>query len=165
MILSNTKEFLDLVIQKLGKIGIDTSELKIDHIGYQASSDNDYDEKKKELAKFGEIKHDVQVGDRRVAIFKLFEPLKYQEQLITAVEIVSPKKDQEIESAWEHIEIVPNEGIEAFMKKYPDLPWDTKRIERDIFPMLILNLGDNLSAKFPKRPVLEEVERIKKNIT
>lgn len=163
MILSNYEEFLDQIIEKIKQKGIDASELTIDHLGYQASSEIDFDEKKAELHEFGEIKHNVQVGDRRVAIFKFFNPLKYQKQLITAVEIVSPKKNQSVESAWEHVEIVLNVSLEKFMQKYPKIDWDTSAIDRDIFPMLILKLDDKTKVKFPRRAVLEEVERIKKN--
>jgi len=163
MILSNYKEFLDQMIEKIKHRGIDASELTIDHLGYQASSEKDFDKKKAELHEFGEIKHDVQVGERRVAIFKFFKPLKYQKQLITAVEIVSPKKDQSVESAWEHIEIVPSVDLEEFMKKYPKITWDTASLNRDIFPMITLKLDDKTKVKFPRRAVLEEVKRIKKN--
>lgn len=161
MILDNYKEFVDTITDKLNKLGIDTSVLYIDHLGYQASSLDDYEKKKEELYQIGEIKHDVQVGEKKVAIFKLFNPLKYLHHTIEAVEIVSPKEGQTLDSSWEHIEIVPQEGLETFMNKYPNIDWDTSVIDRDIFPMLIVKLGGKTRAKFPKRAVLEEVERIK----
>jgi predicted metalloenzyme YecM len=163
MLLSNYKQFLDRIMENLALLGIDASKLTIDHIGYQASSEKDFDEKKLELQKFGEIKHDVQVGERRVLVVKLTNPLPYKDQLITAIEVVSPKKDQEELPRWEHIEIVPQEGLETFMKKYPNVEWDKTNIDRDIFPMITLKLNENTRAKFPRRPVLEEVERIKTN--
>ncbi len=161
MILDNYKEFIDTITEKLDKLGIDTSVLYIDHLGYQASSLEDYEKKKEELKNIGEIKHDVQVGEKKVAIFKLFKPLKYLHHTIEAVEIVSPKEGQVLDSYWEHIEIVPQEGLEAFTNNYPKVNWDTSVIDRDIFPMLILKLNEKTRAKFPKRPVLKEVERIK----
>jgi len=166
---SEYKKFIDGVIDKLHKLGIDTSVLYIDHLGYQASSFRDYENTKSEFGKLGMIKHDVWVGERKVAIFKLFEPLKYLNHNIEAIEIVSPKEEltpdtssiNSEEGYWEHVEIVPGEGLEAFMNKYPNLSWETGNVDRDIFPMLVIKLDDKTRVKFPRRGVLEEVERIK----
>jgi len=162
MIFSDYKEFIDQIIHKLEQLGISTSELKIDHIGYQASSKKDFDEKTAELSRRGEIIHDVNVGEKRVAIFKLSEPLEYKGQKISAVEIVSSPTRKEVDSDWEHVEIVPNGSLEEFMQKYPEIEWDTSVIDRDIFPMLVLKLDNKTRAKFPRRAVLEEVARLKK---
>ncbi|MBN2100788.1 VOC family protein [Candidatus Dojkabacteria bacterium] len=161
MILTNYKDFLDTILKKMQDQGIDTSELEIDHIGYRAASMEDYEERKKELSKVGEIKHDVQVGDVKVAIYEFFEPLAYNDQRIPAIEIVSPKEGETQEAFLEHIEIVPPVSLEDFMKKYPDLEWVDSRIDRDIFPMITLDLGDGMKVKFPRRKVLVEVDRIK----
>ncbi len=162
MILKDYKKFIDRLFAQLEEKGIDTSELKIDHLGYQASSTEDYNEKKSELKKFGEVKQDTQVGEKKVAIFKLFKPLEYKDQIIEAIEIVSPKLGQKVDSDWEHIEVIPHIGLENFIQKYPNVEWDTSVIDREIFPMLILRLDEKTRVKFPRRAVLKEVERIKK---
>jgi predicted metalloenzyme YecM len=161
MILSNYKNFIDETIQKIKNLGIDTSDLTIDHLGYQAASDKDYEEKKNELKGLGKIKHDVQVGEVKVAIFQLNTPLKYENQFINAIEIVSPKSEQIEETRWEHIEFVLKETLESFVNKYPNLNWNLEKIDREIFPMASLKLDEKTRVKFPKRPVLEEVKRIK----
>lgn len=163
MILSNYKEFVDEVLAKMEALGIDTSELEVDHLGYQASSMEDYETKKQELSEIAEIRHDVQVGEVRVAILEFKESIPYKSQTISAVEIVSPKEGKTPESSWEHIEIVPPVSLEDFMKKYPDIDWGTSALDRDIFPMLTLQLDETTRVKFPRRPVLVEVKRIKKN--
>jgi len=162
MTFSNYKEFIDQIIHKLELLGISTSELKIDHIGYQASSEKDFDEKTAELSLRGEIIHDVNVGKKRVAIFKLSKPLDYKGQKISAVEIVSSPTKKEVDSDWEHVELIPDVSLEEFMKKYPDITWDASVMDRDIFPMLVLKLDNKTRAKFPRRSVLEEVARLKK---
>ena len=45
------------------------------------------------------------------------------------------------------------------MEKYPNLKWDTRAIDRDIFPMLILKLDNNMQVKFPKNPVLKALKK------
>ena len=55
MILDNYKEFLDELIKNINEKGIDLSNLYLDHIGYQASSNQDYDNLKSEFDKIGKL--------------------------------------------------------------------------------------------------------------
>jgi len=45
------------------------------------------------------------------------------------------------------------------MNKYSSLDWNTSALNRDIFPMLVMNLDSGMKVKFPRRGVLDELER------
>lgn len=157
--LQNYKQFIGEIFKRLNELGIDTSQLKIDHIGYQASSAQDYDLQVKELSESAVLVSEHIVDGRRVGIFTLVESLDYENEKFSVVEIIEPKKDQEVKSALEHIEFLVGSNLEDFMAKYPEIDFDTRAMNREEFPMLILSLGDGLRAKFPRRGVLEEVYR------
>ncbi len=165
MILNYYKPFLDVVYNKLKALNINTTEFKIDHIAYQTDSTKDYEDKVNSFNGIAEKFSEHIVGGRRVPIFKLDNPLEYNEQTFFVFELLEPKQGQIVESAWEHVEFLTNDSIEELMEKYPNINWNTEVINREEFPMLILELGDGLRAKFPRLGVLDELERQKNKIS
>lgn len=152
--------FLETLFEKLHGVGVDLSELALDHLGYQCSSGDDYKQRDAALSKLSDKLSEELVGGRRVGIYRLHSPFRYKDTEIFTVELVEPKEGQEVQSAWEHAEFTVAGTLEAFMNKYPDLNWETRALQREEFPMLILPLGDGVSAKFPRRGVLEEAARL-----
>lgn len=159
MIIDNYQTFLDQIIAKITEQGIDLSGLEMDHIGYQASSDEDYDNLVSRFKKIGTMVSEVTVGGRRVGIFKLKQPLKYKGYSIPAVELVAPKEGQDCLSALEHVEFVIDEDFKTFMGKYPELDWDTSAIDQKNFPLLKLRLDKHTQVKFHRENVLDIVEQ------
>lgn len=157
MILDNYGNFIKRILDKLDELGIDVSGLNMDHIGYQASSDEDYDKLKVEFDAIGKRVSEAVVGGRRVGIYKLNEPLHFRQYVNTAIELVAPKAGQICPSALEHVEFVID-GFENFMKKYPNIQFDTSAINQPDFPMIKLKLDENLQVKFHLTPVLEIVK-------
>lgn len=158
-ILENRNAFIDRLYSKLEAFNIDTSSLEIDHLGYQTSSSQDYDQVVSTLADTATRLSESVVGGRRVGIYKLSEPLTYKDQSFSIFEIVEPKSDQIVDSGWEHIEFIVPSTIESFVNVYPEVDWDKSVIDREEFPMLILHLGDGLRAKFPRLGVEKELAR------
>ena len=158
MVLDNYVQFLDSLIKKIEENGIDISNYELDHFGYQASSDEDYDQLKPEFQKIGELLSEEIVGGRRVGIFKFFTPLPYKNYSISAVELVAPKVGQVCPSALEHAEFIIDEDFEPFTQKYPNLPWDKSKMNQPMFPMVNLKLGDYIQAKFHYKHVLEIIK-------
>lgn len=156
MIIDNYENFIKKILDKLGELGIDVSNLNMDHIGYQASSDEDYDRLKAEFDAIGKRVSEAVVGGRRVGIYKLNKPLRFRQYVNTAIELIAPKVGQVCPSALEHVEFVID-GFENFMKKYPDIQWDTSAISQPDFPMIKLKLDKDLQVKFHLTPVLEIV--------
>lgn len=158
MILDNYKLFLDNFFEKLQEFKIDVTKYQLDHLGYQASSNSDYDRLKPQFRKIGKEMPEQMVGGRRVGIFKLNQPLQYKNYSIPAVELVAPKTNQVCPSALEHAEFVINEDFESLTKKYPALNWNKTKINQPKFPMVTLKLDDHIQIKFHYQPVLEIVK-------
>ena len=157
MILDNVDQFIDKILKRLEVLGIDVSHLEMDHIGYQASSNEDYDRLKPEFEQLGTQISEEVVGGRRVGIYKLNTPIQFQHYIISAIELVAPKEGQICISALEHVEFVIKEDFQSFVKKYPQLSWDLSKINQPMFPMVVLKLDNTTQVKFHLKPVLEIV--------
>jgi predicted metalloenzyme YecM len=158
MILDNYQQFLKAITTKLAELKIEVGNYELDHIGYQASSNADYDMLLAELDSIATRAAEVLVGGRRVSIYKLNQQLQFENYKISALEIVAPKDGQIVASSLEHVEFVINEDFTEFMAKYPQIKWDTSAIAQDNFPMVKLKLDDNLQVKFHKTNVLAIVK-------
>jgi predicted metalloenzyme YecM len=163
MVLDNYTNFIENILKKLDELGVEVSDLDMDHIGYQASSNKDYDKLRTEFDGIGERVSEELVGGRRVGIYKLKESLCYQQYTNNAIELVAPKEGQICPSAFEHAEFVITDSFESFMKKYPSISWDTSAISQPDFPMIKLKLDKNIQVKFHLIPVLEIIESKKKS--
>jgi predicted metalloenzyme YecM len=156
-VLANYHQFINNILDAINKFGIDVSKLNMDHIGYQAATDADYDQLKSEFDKLGKLMSEAIVNGRRVGIYKLAKPLHYDQYVNTAIELVAPKKGQVCLTALEHVEFVIPNGFADFMRQYPEVPWDTSAINQPEFPMLKLKLTEFTQVKFHLTPVLEIV--------
>ncbi|HEC66426.1 MAG TPA: hypothetical protein ENI23_14155 [bacterium] len=152
----NHKKFLDNLFAELKKLNIDVSDATLDHLAYQAMSDEEYDELKPKFMEFAELIREPLVGNRRVGVFKLKKSLKYKKYSIGAIELIAPKEGQEVKSGLEHAEFLLPESLEDFIDRYPDVDWNTRAINRDQFPMLILQLAEHMQVKFPRFPILSD---------
>jgi predicted metalloenzyme YecM len=161
MILDHYIIFIEEVLKKIHEFEIDVFSLEMDHIGYQASSDEDYDRLREEFDKLGERVSEEIVGGRRVGIYKLNNPLQYQQYTIPAIELVAPKEKQICPSALEHVEFVIQESFESFIKRYSNISWDVSAINQKDFPMVKLKLDTYIQVKFHLLPVLEILKHIK----
>lgn len=150
----NYTTFLDSFFEQIQKAGLDISGLALDHVAYQASSSEDYEKLMPEFSNLGELVSQEIIGDRRVAVFKLKEPIVYKDYKIPALELIEPKAGQVCESAFQHAEFVISQHFEDYMKKYPDLQWDTSSMYRDEFSHLKLNFENGLTLKFLLKPIL-----------
>jgi len=160
MILDAYTIFIEETLKKIHELGIDVSTLNMDHIGYQASSDEDYDRLCSDFDQIGTRVSEKIVGGRRVGIYKLNTPLQYKQYISDAIELVAPKAGQICPSALEHVEFVVSD-FDSFIKKYPSVPWDTSKTNQPIFPMITLKLTDTTQVKFHLQPVLEIIKENK----
>lgn len=146
--------FLDSWFLEIERMGINVSGFPLDHLGYSASSAEEYDQVKLEFLKAGKLSREAIVSDRRIGIFEPFKPLKYKNHLITAVELIEPKTGESRRSRYEHAEFTIDLPFEDMIKKYPDLSWDTSNINRPDFPRLKIILGNGSELKFNHSPIL-----------
>lgn len=148
-------QFLDQFFEQLAKLGIDTHDLEMDHIGYQATSEKDYLDLKPVFTQLGTLLKEDTVNGRSVGIVKLHEPWTYHKRVISVVEWYAPKKDQLVCGGWEHAEFVLRETYDSFMKKHPALDWVTTDMHSVPFSQIKLNLDDNMMVKFHLKTILE----------
>ncbi|MEO8581783.1 MAG: VOC family protein [Patescibacteria group bacterium] len=153
----NHTHFLDLFFEQIQKAGLDITGLPLDHIAYQSSSADDYEQKLPEFSALGELVSEENIGDRRVAVFKLNDPIQYNDYQIPALELIEPRAGQVCESAFQHAEFVVNKPFEEYIKQYPNIQWDTSSMHRDEFSHLKLNFANGLTLKFLLKPILELV--------
>lgn len=146
--------FLDSWFLEIKKMGIDVTDLPLDHLGYSAGSSEEYDKIKLDFLIAGKLFREAMVSDRRVGIFELFKPLKYKEHFISAVELIEPKAGESRRSGYEHAEFTIDFPFEDLVKKYPGLSWDTSNINRPDFPRLKIVLGNGAELKFNHSPIL-----------
>lgn len=149
-------DFLDRLIAKITEIGIDTDDLKIDHVAYSVSSGEKYDELLPSFLDKGKLVREAIVGGRRVAIVKLIKPLEYRSQNVDAVELIEPKQGETKENGWEHAEFLVVD-YDEILAKYPDLDWNLASKDRKEFSRIKLSLPGGLEVKFLMTPVLDEV--------
>lgn len=156
--LDNFQPFLDKLMQNIADAGIDISALFMDHIAYQASNDDDYDQLKPDFLEMGiEIKEDM-VGGRRVGIFELNQPMIYKDRKIPVIELIAPKADQQVKSAYQHAEFVLPESYQRFMEKYPQIKWNTSSIDQEPYSHLKIDFDDGTTAKFHLLSILDIVK-------
>ena len=161
MILDTYISFLDKLLEEILQRGIDVSKYELDHISYQANSNNDYDKLFLEFKKLGTQVFQTSAGGRRESIFKFKNPLIYKHYTISAFELLEPKKDQKCISALEHAEFVINRKFEDFMKLYPLINnWDITAINRPGFAMLKLKLTKDTQVKFHHTPILQIIDKL-----
>ena len=86
--------FLDSFSAK-GEVWLDVSAYNLDHVAYQASSSTDFELQKQKFLELADFAHEAVIGGRRVAVFKR-KPIQYKQHIITALEVIEPKKDNNV---------------------------------------------------------------------
>lgn len=158
MILTNYQSFLDTVFQKIQELQINVSKMELDHFGYQAASDKEYEDLKLEATKIGKLVKEDVVNGRKVGFLEFFTPLVYHNRQISAFEFYAPKLGQKVKSGLEHTEFVLQESFSSFLQKYPKIAWDKSAIESTTYPQIKLKLTEDIQVKFLPRPILEVVK-------
>lgn len=156
MILDSYEKFLSELLTKTQELGLDVSGLPLDHVAYQAASDNEYDQLTTNFAQLGSLVSEEIIGGRRVGIYRLHTPLEFAGYGPQAIELIAPVAGQTPPSALEHVEFSIDEPFAEFMARYPELPWDSSATARPQFPVLKLRLSPTMQVKFRHGAVLDE---------
>ncbi|MFN8579236.1 MAG: VOC family protein [Candidatus Sericytochromatia bacterium] len=162
-IIGNTNIFLTQIFNELNLLKIDINNRPLDHICYRVATIEEYNSKRNEILKFGTLLTEANVNGRPIATFKLNKPINYESREIYLIELPSPKKDTNYESGLEHIEFVIEEGLDYWIKKYPNINFEQSGMSKDLNPEIKISLSNNLSVKF--HPLsLDKVIEIEKSI-
>ncbi len=156
MNINDFSEFLNKWFANVNSLGIDSSQMTLDHIGYSVSSKEEYDDEKKAILASADLVREAIVSNRRVGVYKFKEPLKYKDFLIEALEVIEPKESETGWTGFEHAEFTTQTDLHELIKLYPNLPWNTSSIDRSDFPRLKIIFSDNTEVKFNNGPILEQ---------
>jgi predicted metalloenzyme YecM len=155
--LNNYIPFLDQIFANLKQLNLQVKDLELDHLAYQTSSTQEYENLLPQILEKGNLASESIVGNRRVAIIKLNSPLLYQSRQIQVIELIEPKTGHKCHSGLEHAEFVLNCSFDEFLKKYPQIPWDLSAKHRPEFPKLQLKFPDGTGVKFHPQHILKEI--------
>lgn len=154
-LIGDVEKFLEKVIQNITITGIRFDELKdLDHLAYRVASLEEYEIVKAKMLEFGELISENIISGRPIAVYKLNEPIIYDGFTIFCLEIPAPKEGSEYKSGLEHIEFVTNKSLKEFIKDHKEVGFETKEIDREINPTLVLKFEDS-AVKFHPRSLLE----------
>jgi predicted metalloenzyme YecM len=157
MITDNLEKFINEKLNQLNKLGVDVSDLELDHFGYQTSSKDDYEIKRIEVKTIAMLKSENIVRGRRVGIYKLNESHLYHHYRISGFELVEPSEGQKCNSQLDHLEFVLKNSFEDYIAKYPAVSWDTTAMNRPEFAKLTIKFEDGTSVKFHLKNIFEEI--------
>ena len=156
--MDNPITFLDNYFEKIKKYKFNLKGLNLDHIAYHASSSEDYEKLKPEFEKICSFYRDNIIGERRVGVGKLLNPIVYKHHNIEAVELVEPKKGQVHKSGWEHVEFVTKEDYKTILQRHLNLSWETGAMDRPSFSHITAIIDDDTKIKFHNKHILDWVK-------
>lgn len=149
--------YLDPYFVEIDKCGLDLKNYPLDHIGFSATSKEQYEERKEEFLSIGELVREHIVSGRRVAVFRLNNKLVYRNYEVFALELVEPKSDEiNPVDGFEHAEFTIDVPFETFVSQYPQIGWDTSSMNRPDFPRVKFVFENGTEIKFNLTPILEE---------
>lgn len=148
-VIGNYDTFLQEIIGRTETADFDMSDfVQCDHMGYRATSLEQFEEKKKQLAACGEQIGQILVNDRPIAIFRLNQPVTSGKWRVDLVELIAPKADSPMPEGLDHVEFVLFDDIKNFLKKYESKKFNLDSADRGINPEVAFGLGDGMKVKF-----------------
>lgn len=151
-ILGPIKPFLDELFNELAKDQIEVSHYELDHICYRVETLQRYQELVEQLSPLGPLLTESIIGGRPISTFKLSTPIRYQDRVISCLELPAPKVGSPYTEGFEHAEFVIDVPFEIFMEKYAGLHFRTKGMLKTVNPE-ISRKYPRLSVKFHYYPI------------
>jgi predicted metalloenzyme YecM len=146
-ILGNYQDFLGRAFAHLKESGIDVNEYEMTHLCYRVATQEEYENKKKELAEVGYLVSEIFADGRPYSVFKLNTPVTYLGRELSLIALPAPKADNSYESGLQHVAFLTEKPLQSMIDQYPSLKFDTQEQKRDVLPELKLRY-DDLVVKF-----------------
>jgi D-alanyl-D-alanine dipeptidase len=160
-LLGDYTSFLDNLFRHLDHHQVESKAMFLDHLCYRVQTLSEYHEMKEKLSAYGKLLTEEEINGRPIASFKLTEPLTYLDRKIPLIELPAPKANSFHSKGLEHAEFVIMESFEDFQKKYPQIHFKTKGLNKDFNPELEIEFED-CAVKFHHLP-LESVIAVEQN--
>ena len=134
--------FLDEIFHRLEEIELDIAPYFLDHLCYRVGSEEEYQTKKSELEKLGNLLVESMVNGRLISTFKLHQAIAYKNRLIDVLELPAPKPDHAYKSGLEHVEFVTKDALQKIVDRYPQYNFEVFGIHKKINADITLKLGE-----------------------
>lgn len=151
-VLGPVEPFFDELFKALASDQIDVSHYELDHICYRVETLSRYQELVEKLSPLGDLLTASIIGGRPISTFKLSTPITYQDRSIYCLELPAPKPGSPYPEGFEHAEFVIDIPFDVFMKKYANLSFKTKGMQKTVNPE-ISRKYERLSVKFHHHPI------------
>jgi predicted metalloenzyme YecM len=147
-VIGDYEGFVKNLLGQVKAAGFDLTDFsQMDHLCYRVETENDYQQKKRELATVGREIRETLVSGRLIATFRLHQPIRVEGWRIDAVELPAPKEGRPFKEGLEHVEFVLYDDIPAFLKKYSGKTFNLQSADRGINPEIGYPL-DGCTVKF-----------------
>ncbi|KYQ91530.1 dihydroxybiphenyl dioxygenase domain-containing protein [Tieghemostelium lacteum] len=154
LILGDYDQFFKIIFKHLENTGIkEIDQYEVDHLCYRVTSEAMYQQKKIELSKVGDLLTETMINGRPISVFKLNNPIQYQNRLIPAIELPCPKPISHHVQGLEHMEMVINCDFDSMRSKYSHIDWVlagiNKSFNADLEIEFTLSQQDKLDLQYP----------------
>ena len=117
----------------------------IDHICYRTVSNDQYLNLKNDFSSFSTELIESEVNGRLITTFKLFEPIKFNNNIIQLVELPAPKASKIVPEGFEHIEVVCDISFDGLKSKLKNHKLNESGLSKSFNPELAVDLnGSNI---------------------
>jgi uncharacterized protein len=129
-----------------------------DHICYRVETIERYEELKELFKKYSHLANESLVNGRPICIFQLPSPIEASGIKTDCIELPAPKENSFYKEGWEHAEFVTNENLKEWLTKHPNLPFDTRSLNKTINAEVSLKISETYKIKFHEKHILDVIK-------
>lgn len=148
--------FLNTIEANVADKQIDVCDMTIDHISYRTQTDDLYIIKKQELTQVASMIHESMISDRLISIWKLQNPIKHGQSIISIIELSAPKSGKVTQTGLDHVEYVTLSSLDELQNRHPHIIRETKWLARIWNQDIECGFDDGTRVKFHNQS-LEQV--------
>lgn len=158
-ILGKYQVFVTRVLANLQSMDIDVGAYELDHIAYRATTEESFSVACRVLPEVATQVSRKVIRDRYVDIWKLNEPLHYENREIVYLEILAPAVGDQFYEGLEHAEFVVNDrSLQVLVVAHPELTWNLNSLNREPNPEIGLKFDDGVNVKFHMLSIAKVIE-------
>ena len=150
-LLGNYQEYIQHAEVKLRTYHITADELtQCDMLNYECSTNERYDNMKRTLMSTATLINEIEHGGRLISVFRSNPLLQAGSWQIPYIELLQPKPTRENRDGIDGIFFVTNVAMSDFLRRHPDVPFETKGMANVANPYVELKM-DDVAVKFHDR--------------
>ena len=150
-------KFILAKLEQLDVIGVNVSNLTLDHFAYSTSSTAEYEQLISDSSQYSIQIAELELKGRRVSFNQLTPAVSSNGFMIDAFELIEPIPGQICTAGLDHIEFVIEDSFESFMLAYPNVNWDITKLNLAKFAKLSYGFEDGTSVKFHLNNIIDEI--------